>query len=170
MAGGSWVASLFSGYLSDAIGRRRAVMCVRRLFSFWCCTDRCNRLATIVWVLGCIITSTAQNIPMLIVGRVLNGLCVSMRSPSLCTAPNRSPHPGGRLLRTSTRLHQRNRSTLEAWPTYRPATMGDHMGYTDHVLHLLRLQLLERTHGVSHPVGAPDDTCHHPLHRNDLST
>ncbi|KAK3051458.1 high affinity glucose transporter [Extremus antarcticus] len=63
MAGGSWVASLFSGFLSDAIGRRRAVM-----------------LATIIWVMGCVVTSAAQNIPMLIVGRVLNGLCVGICS------------------------------------------------------------------------------------------
>ena len=68
-------------------------------------TDKLHRLATIVWVIGCIITSTAQNIPMLIVGRVLNGLCVSVRLPSLRTGTNRSPNLGGRLFRTSTSLH-----------------------------------------------------------------
>ncbi|KAK3721460.1 high affinity glucose transporter [Vermiconidia calcicola] len=36
--------------------------------------------ATVMWVLGCIITSAARNIPMLIVGRVFNGICVGICS------------------------------------------------------------------------------------------
>jgi len=63
MAGGSWLASLFSGYLSDLVGRKRVIM-----------------IGSLIWVLGCIIVSASQNIPMLIVGRVINGLSVGICS------------------------------------------------------------------------------------------
>ena len=39
-----------------------------------------DRVATIIWDAGCIVVSAAQNIPMLIVGRILNGFCVGICS------------------------------------------------------------------------------------------
>lgn len=33
-----------------------------------------------IWVIGCIIVSAAQNIPMLIIGRIINGFCVGICS------------------------------------------------------------------------------------------
>ncbi|CAK3979295.1 High-affinity glucose transporter [Lecanosticta acicola] len=63
MAGGSWLASLFSGILSDSVGRKKAIM-----------------VGAVIWVIGCIIVASSQNIPMLIVGRVINGFCVGICS------------------------------------------------------------------------------------------
>ncbi|EMC98459.1 hypothetical protein BAUCODRAFT_574523 [Baudoinia panamericana UAMH 10762] len=63
MAGGSWLASLFSGFLSDALGRKKTIM-----------------VGAVIWVVGCIIVCSAQNIPQLIVGRIINGLCVGICS------------------------------------------------------------------------------------------
>jgi MFS family permease len=63
MAGGSWLASLCSGYISDAFGRKKAIM-----------------LGAVIWVIGCIIVSASQNIAMLIVGRIINGFCVGICS------------------------------------------------------------------------------------------
>jgi len=63
MAAGSWLASLFSGFISDAFGRKKAIM-----------------LGALIWIVGCIIVSAAQNIPMLIVGRIINGFCVGICS------------------------------------------------------------------------------------------
>lgn len=63
MAGGSWLASLFSGFISDAFGRKKAIM-----------------LGAVIWVIGCIIVSASQDIPMLIVGRIINGFCVGICS------------------------------------------------------------------------------------------
>ncbi|KAK5136935.1 hypothetical protein LTR08_001442 [Meristemomyces frigidus] len=63
MAGGSWLASLFSGMLSDSLGRKKPIM-----------------IGALIWILGCVIVSAAQNIPMLIVGRIINGFCVGICS------------------------------------------------------------------------------------------
>ena len=63
MAGGSWLASLFSGIISDRLGRKSAI-----------------QIGAVIWVIGCIIVSAAQNIPMLIVGRIINGFCVGICS------------------------------------------------------------------------------------------
>jgi MFS family permease len=63
MAGGSWLASLCSGYISDAFGRKKAIM-----------------LGAVIWVIGCIIVAASQNIAMLIVGRIINGFCVGICS------------------------------------------------------------------------------------------
>ncbi|KAK1082998.1 high affinity glucose transporter [Friedmanniomyces endolithicus] len=63
MAAGSWLASLCSGFVSDAFGRKKAIM-----------------LGALIWVVGCIIVSASQNIAMLIVGRIINGFCVGICS------------------------------------------------------------------------------------------
>lgn len=63
MAGGSWLAALCSGYLSDRLGRKTAI-----------------QIGAIIWIVGCIIVCASQNIAMLIVGRVINGFCVGICS------------------------------------------------------------------------------------------
>jgi MFS family permease len=63
MPGGSWLAALVSGYLSDILGRKKSIM-----------------IGSVIWVIGCIIVAASQNIAMLIVGRVINGFCVGICS------------------------------------------------------------------------------------------
>ncbi|PGG98712.1 hypothetical protein AJ80_09485 [Polytolypa hystricis UAMH7299] len=63
MAGGSWAGALASGFLSDILGRKRAIM-----------------VGAIIWIIGSVITCAVQNIPMLIVGRVINGISVGICS------------------------------------------------------------------------------------------
>ncbi|EGE04328.1 sugar transporter [Trichophyton equinum CBS 127.97] len=63
MAGGSWLGALISGFISDHLGRKKAIM-----------------VGAIVWIIGSVITCASQNIAMLIVGRVINGLSVGICS------------------------------------------------------------------------------------------
>lgn len=63
MAGGSFVSSLLSGWLSDGIGRRNSIF-----------------VACALWILGSVLTCAAQNVAMLIVGRFICGLCVGIAS------------------------------------------------------------------------------------------
>lgn len=63
MAGGSWLASLCSGFLADGLGRKKAIM-----------------VGAVIWVIGSIIVAASQNIAMLIVGRIINGFCVGICS------------------------------------------------------------------------------------------
>lgn len=63
MPAGSWLGALISGYVSDMLGRKKAIM-----------------LGCIIWVIGSAITCAAQNIAMLVVGRIINGLSVGIES------------------------------------------------------------------------------------------
>jgi MFS family permease len=63
MPGGSWLAALASGYLSDILGRKKSIM-----------------IGSVIWVIGCIIVAASQDIAMLIVGRIINGFCVGICS------------------------------------------------------------------------------------------
>ncbi|KAJ4410129.1 high affinity glucose transporter [Didymella pomorum] len=63
MPGGSFLGALVSGYLTDKLGRRRAI-----------------QVGCAIWVIGSIISCAAQNIGMLIVGRFINGLSVGICS------------------------------------------------------------------------------------------
>ncbi|KAF1981599.1 general substrate transporter [Aulographum hederae CBS 113979] len=63
MPAGSWLAALVSGYLSDILGRKKAIM-----------------IGCVIWVIGSIIVSASQNIGMLIAGRIINGMCVGICS------------------------------------------------------------------------------------------
>ncbi|KAI9731008.1 MAG: hypothetical protein M1834_005469 [Cirrosporium novae-zelandiae] len=63
MAGGSWLGALVSGILSDRLGRKKAIM-----------------IGSCIWLIGSTIICASQNIPMLIVGRIINGFCVGICS------------------------------------------------------------------------------------------
>ena len=63
MPGGSFIGALVSGYLTDKLGRRRAI-----------------QIGCAIWVIGSIISCAAQNIGMLIVGRFINGISVGICS------------------------------------------------------------------------------------------
>ncbi|PFH61736.1 hypothetical protein XA68_16457 [Ophiocordyceps unilateralis] len=63
MAAGSWLGALCSGPLSDRAGRKYSIM-----------------VGCVIWIIGSTIICASQNIPMLIVGRLINGFCVGIES------------------------------------------------------------------------------------------
>ena len=63
MPAGSWLGALVSGYVTDILGRKWAIM-----------------IGCIIWLIGSTIICASQNIPMLVVGRIINGFCVGMES------------------------------------------------------------------------------------------
>ncbi|TGJ77104.1 hypothetical protein E0Z10_g10777 [Xylaria hypoxylon] len=63
MPGGSWLGALFSGWISDRLGRKTAI-----------------QVGAVIWVVGCIIIATSVDVPMLIVGRIINGFSVGICS------------------------------------------------------------------------------------------
>ncbi|RAH72521.1 sugar porter family MFS transporter [Aspergillus aculeatinus CBS 121060] len=63
MAAGSWLGALISGPLSDRIGRKTSIM-----------------VGCVIWLIGSIIICASQNIGMLVVGRIINGLSVGIES------------------------------------------------------------------------------------------
>lgn len=63
MPGGSWLGALISGYLSDILGRKTSI-----------------QVGCVIWCIGSILVCASQNIGMLIVGRIINGLAVGICS------------------------------------------------------------------------------------------
>ncbi|GAM39429.1 hypothetical protein TCE0_034f10975 [Talaromyces pinophilus] len=63
MPAGSWLGALISGPVSDRIGRKWSII-----------------IGCIVWMVGSTLTCAAQNIGMLVVGRLINGLAVGFES------------------------------------------------------------------------------------------
>ncbi|KAF2225833.1 putative MFS glucose transporter [Elsinoe ampelina] len=63
MAGGSWLGALISGLISDYFGRKTTI-----------------QIGAVIWIIGSVISAASQNIAMLIVGRIINGLCVGICS------------------------------------------------------------------------------------------
>lgn len=57
MSAGSFIGALGAGYLSDMMGRRYAIV-----------------VAAIIWIVGSIVSLSAQNVGHLIAGRIINGL------------------------------------------------------------------------------------------------
>ncbi|KAL6821333.1 glucose transporter [Trichoderma camerunense] len=63
MAAGSWLGALISGPLSDRLGRKYSIM-----------------VGCIIWVIGSTLSCASQNIGMLIVARIINGISVGIES------------------------------------------------------------------------------------------
>jgi MFS family permease len=63
MPAGSWLGALISGYLSDILGRKKAI-----------------QIGAIIWCIGSILVCASNGIPMLIVGRIVNGFSVGICS------------------------------------------------------------------------------------------
>ncbi|KAK0611861.1 general substrate transporter [Immersiella caudata] len=63
MPGGSWLGALVSGILSDRFGRKTSI-----------------QIGAVIWVVGSVIVCAAVNIPMLVVGRIINGFSVGICS------------------------------------------------------------------------------------------
>lgn len=63
MPGGSFIGALASGFLSDILGRKRAI-----------------QVGCLIWMVGSILICASQNIGMLVVGRFINGLAVGICS------------------------------------------------------------------------------------------
>lgn len=63
MPGGSWLGALISGYISDLMGRKKAI-----------------QVGAVIWCVGSIVVCASQNIAMLVVGRFINGLAVGICS------------------------------------------------------------------------------------------
>jgi len=63
MSAGSWLGALVSGILSDRLGRKYTII-----------------IGCGIWLIGCAICSASQNIPMLCIGRMINGFCVGIES------------------------------------------------------------------------------------------
>jgi len=63
MPAGSWLGALISGYVSDILGRKRAI-----------------QIGAVIWCIGSIIVCASNGIAMLIVGRIINGFSVGICS------------------------------------------------------------------------------------------
>ncbi|KAK5436247.1 high affinity glucose transporter [Exophiala xenobiotica] len=63
MPGGSFVGAIASGFLTDILGRKRAI-----------------QIGAVIWCIGCIIVCASQNIGMLVAGRFINGISVGICS------------------------------------------------------------------------------------------
>ncbi|TLS21592.1 uncharacterized protein PpBr36_10137 [Pyricularia pennisetigena] len=63
MPGGSLIGAMVSGFLSDHFGRKPTI-----------------QIGAAIWCVGCVITAAAVNVPMLAIGRVINGFSVGICS------------------------------------------------------------------------------------------
>ncbi|CAD6506180.1 BgTH12-07110 [Blumeria graminis f. sp. triticale] len=82
MPGGSWMGAILSGFISDRLGRKKAIetgaiVCYCDLESVPIFLDP---IAHNIRCIGSIIVCASQNIPMLIIGRFINGISVGLCS------------------------------------------------------------------------------------------
>jgi len=63
MSAGSFAGSLVAGYLSDRLGRRKAI-----------------QIGAVIWIVGSIVQATTTSVAQLVIGRIINGVCVGITS------------------------------------------------------------------------------------------
>ena len=63
MSAGSLVGALVAGFLSDPFGRKGAL-----------------QIASVIWLIGAALQASSQNVPHLIVGRVVSGSSIGRKS------------------------------------------------------------------------------------------
>ena len=113
MPGGSFCGAITSGFLSDILGRKRAI-----------------QIGAVIWCVGSIIVCASQNIGMLIAGRFINGFSVGICSAQV---PVYVAELGESLLphRSCMMTDIDHSSSQQAWSCSRRATVGNYLGYTD---------------------------------------
>jgi MFS family permease len=62
MSAGSFVGALAAGSLCDRIGRKKSI-----------------QVATVIWIIGSMVTCSSQNVAQLIAGRVINRISVGIK-------------------------------------------------------------------------------------------
>lgn len=67
MSGGSFIGAIGAGFVADKLGRKRAL-----------------QIACAIFVVGCAIVCSSQNVAQLIVGRIINGLAIGICSSQVC--------------------------------------------------------------------------------------
>jgi len=139
LAAGSIIGSLIAGPISNKIGRRDSIM-----------------FAALWWLAGTSVQVATNGIASLIVGRILNGVCVGITSsqvPVYLGEIARKEKRGSLIIIQQLAIGKLKMLTL------RIATFTNtsrRMGYLDHVLHRLRLYLYRRScliqNGMGHSV------------------
>ncbi|KAF7194536.1 High-affinity glucose transporter [Pseudocercospora fuligena] len=67
MSGGSFIGAIAAGFLADKLGRKIAL-----------------QIACCIFVVGCAIVCSSQNVGQLIAGRIINGLAIGICSSQVC--------------------------------------------------------------------------------------
>lgn len=67
MSAGSFLGAIAAGFLADNLGRKIAL-----------------QIACVIFVVGCAVVCSSQNVAQLIVGRVINGLAIGICSSQVC--------------------------------------------------------------------------------------
>lgn len=82
MPGGSWLGALCSGFVSDTFGRKRSIQ-IGSVIWYVVPTHslaRTKELTLLCRIIGSIVVCASVNIPMLVVGRIINGFSVGICS------------------------------------------------------------------------------------------
>lgn len=148
MSAGSFIGALAAGYISDAMGRRYALV-----------------VAAVIWIIGSTVSLSAQNVGHLIAGRVVNGL--SGEYPYLpCVSGTRVLIlPSWYYVFPSSCLPCRIVTQEHPWKGCWYPTVVDRMGYLDNVHDLIRMYLYRRPLRFQDRLGRPRNPRNSPYHR-----
>lgn len=143
MAGGSFFGSIISAFLSDRIGRRDTLF-----------------VACLHWLVGSTLMSASQNVAMLIISRVINGLAVGMLTSQGPTyiAEISPASKRGRLICIQQWMITWGVSSAVLPYRTKSLTRGAGACY---VFHPIRMLLHQEQHSVSSTLGYPDVSSRH---------